>query len=82
MSVTLSHIMRVHTDEVLSVTASRAWSVAVSSSKDGSAAIWDLNRAVYVQSIWHGEGAESEVHLVAVNESTVRILVKSILART
>jgi WD40 repeat protein len=73
LNVTLSHIMRVHTAEVLSVTASRAWSVAVSASKDGSAAIWDLNKGVYVRSIWHGEGDESEVHLVAVNESTVRI---------
>jgi len=70
MSVTLSHIMRVHTDEVLAVTASRAWSVAVSASKDGSAAVWDLNRGVYVRSIWHGEEDGSEVHLVAVNEST------------
>jgi WD40 repeat protein len=74
MSVTLSHIMRVHTAEVLAVAASRAWSVAVSASKDGSAAVWDLNRGVYVRSIWHGEGAESEVHLVTVNESTVGIL--------
>ena len=73
MSVTLSHIMRVHTDEVLAVTASRAWSVAVSASKDGSAAVWDLNRGVYVRSIWHGEEDGSEVHLVAVNESTVSI---------
>jgi WD40 repeat protein len=73
MSVTLSHIMRVHTAEVLSVTASRAWSVVVSASKDGSAVVWDLNRGVYVRSIWHGEGVESEVHLVAVNESTVSV---------
>jgi WD40 repeat protein len=72
MNVTLSHIMRVHTAEVLSVTASRAWSVAVSASKDGSAAIWDSNKGVYVRSIWHGEG--DEVHLVAVNESTVSII--------
>jgi WD40 repeat protein len=76
MNVTLSHIMRVHTAEVLFVTASRAWSVAVSASKDGSAVIWDLNRGVYVRSIWHGEegGVDSEVHLVAVNESTVSAL--------
>jgi WD40 repeat protein len=73
LSVTPSHVMRVHTAEVLSVTASRAWSVVVSASKDGTAAIWDLNRGLYVRSIWHGEGVESEVHLVAVNESTVRI---------
>ncbi|KAF8885379.1 hypothetical protein CPB84DRAFT_1837906 [Gymnopilus junonius] len=71
MRVTLSHIMRVHTDEVVTVAASRAWSLVVSGSKDGSAALWDLNRGVYVRSIWHGEGDESSaVNLVAVNEST------------
>lgn len=73
--VTLSHIMRVHTREVVCVTASRPWSVIVSGSRDGSAALWDLNRGVYIRSIWHGEGDESTaVHLVAVNESTVIIL--------
>ncbi|KDR79337.1 hypothetical protein GALMADRAFT_223566 [Galerina marginata CBS 339.88] len=71
MRVTLSHIMRVHTDEVVCVAASRAWSLVVSGSKDGSAALWDLNRGVYVRSIWHGEGGESTaVNLVAINEST------------
>lgn len=73
MRVTLSHIMRIHTDEVVCVAASRAWSLVVSGSKDGSAALWDLNRGVYVRSIWHGEGGESSaVNLVAINESTVR----------
>jgi WD40 repeat protein len=67
----LSHIMRVHTSEVVCVTASRPWSLIVSGSKDGSAALWDLNRGVYVRSIWHGDGEDSAVHLVAVNESTV-----------
>ncbi|KAJ7856539.1 beach-domain-containing protein [Mycena leptocephala] len=67
----LSHIMRIHTDDVVSVTASRAWSVVLSGSKDGSAAIWDLNRGIYIRSIWHGDGGEvPTVHLVAVNEST------------
>ncbi|KAJ7639738.1 beach-domain-containing protein [Mycena polygramma] len=67
----LSHIMRIHTDDVVSVTASRAWSVVLSGSKDGSAALWDLNRGIYIRSIWHGEDKEvSAVHLVAVNEST------------
>lgn len=74
MNGTLSHIMRVHTAEVLSVTASRAWSIAVSGSKDGSAAVWDLNKGVYIRSIWHEEIDEGVgVHLVAVNESTVNI---------
>ena len=72
MQVSLSHIMRVHTDEVTCVAASRPWSLVVSGSKDGSAALWDLNRGVYVRSIWHGRGEESTaVDLVAINESTV-----------
>jgi WD40 repeat protein len=68
-SIKLSHIMRVHTKAVICVTASRAWSVVASGSKDGTAALWDLNKGVYVRSIWHGEG--EPVHLVVINESTV-----------
>ena len=65
--------MRIHMDEVVCVAASRAWPLVVSGSKDGSAAIWDLNCGMYVRSIWHGEGGESTtVNLVAINESTVR----------
>jgi WD40 repeat protein len=64
--------MRVHTDAVICVAASRAWSMAVSGSKDGSAAVWDLNRGLYVRSIWHEqEGGEIGVHIVAINDSTV-----------
>ena len=75
LSVSLTHIMGVHTDEVISVAACRAWSLIVSGSKDGSAALWDLNRAVYVQSIWHGEGGEMPaVSLIDINESTVCFL--------
>ncbi|KAK7049866.1 Beige protein-like 1 [Paramarasmius palmivorus] len=70
LSISLTHILRIHTDEVLCVAISRAWSIAVSGSKDGSAAIWDLNRAVYVRSIWHGEGEASGIRLVEINEST------------
>ncbi|KAK2463985.1 hypothetical protein APHAL10511_004036 [Amanita phalloides] len=69
--VHLTHIMRVHTHEVVCVTASRTWSLIVSGSRDGSAALWDLNKAVYIRSIWHGEGTEvNAVKLVAINEST------------
>lgn len=71
LSITLTHIMRAHTSEVICVTASRTWSLAVTGSKDGSAALWDLNRGAYVKSIWHGPGDNSEVHLVTVNESIV-----------
>lgn len=72
MRITLSHIMRIHTDEVNCVAASRTWSVAISGSKDGSAALWDLNRGVYIRSIWHGDQGEmTAVDLVAINESTV-----------
>lgn len=71
LHIALSHIMRVHTERVVSVTASRAWSLVLSGSADGSAALWDLNRGVYIRSIWHSDDAESPVHLVAINESTV-----------
>lgn len=75
LRLTLSHIMRVHTDEVVCVAASRAWSLVVSGSKDGSAALWDLNRGVHVRSIWHGDGEDLyAVNLVSINESTVRII--------
>jgi WD40 repeat protein len=72
MSLSLSHIMRIHTGPVICVTACRAWSTVVSGSSDGSAALWDLNRGVYVRSIRHTSGLNSTptVHLVAVNEST------------
>ena len=82
LRIALSHIMRVHTDVIVSVAASRAWSLVVSGSRDGSAALWDINRGVYVRSIWHGEGGESSaVSLVSINESTVSTLVISFKAR-
>ncbi|KAH9975416.1 beach-domain-containing protein [Lactifluus volemus] len=67
MSISLLNMMRVHRDSILCVAASRPWSIIVSGSKDGSAALWDLNRAVYMRSIWHGEVG---VHLATINEST------------
>lgn len=72
VSLQLTHLMRGHTARVNCIAASRAWSLIVSGSKDGSAAIWDLNRGVYTRSIWHGSGSSSEIHLVAIYESTVR----------
>ncbi|KAI0049337.1 beach-domain-containing protein [Auriscalpium vulgare] len=70
LSLSLSNLMRIHTDDVICIAASRSWSLIVSGSKDGSAALWDLNRAVYIRSIWHGEGEGAAVHLAAVHEST------------
>ena len=65
--------MRIHTDQMDCVAASRAWSLVVSGSKDGSAGIWDLNCGMYLRSTWHGEGGESTtVNLVAISENTVR----------
>lgn len=75
--VSLTHLMRIHTDEVVCVTASRAWSMVLSGSRDGSAALWDLNRGIYIRSIWHSEG--DTVHLVAINESTVCIMLFSLV---
>ncbi|KAJ7579061.1 beach-domain-containing protein [Mycena floridula] len=72
LNISLSHIMRVHTEQVICVTACRSWSLVVSGSDDGSAALWCLNRGMYIRSIWHEteSGETSPVHLVAVNEST------------
>ena len=72
LKVDLTHIMRGHSAPVSSITASRAWSLVVSGSQDGSASLWDLNRGIYVRSIWHGEGPAHAVHLTAIQESTVR----------
>lgn len=80
--MSLSHIMRIHTDEVVCVAASRTWSIVVSGSKDGSAAIWELNRGGYVRSIWHpqeGKAMATTINLVAINESTVRLGLDSLL---
>ena len=74
-------MMRVHRDIVLCVAASRPWSVIVSGSKDGSAALWDLNRAVYMRSIWHGEHGSVGIHLAAINESSVRLFLLVLLDR-
>ena len=58
-----------------SVAACRAWSVIVSGSEDGTAIIWDLNRAVYANTIHHRDLEDVEestgVHCVAINDSTV-----------
>ncbi|KAK0186450.1 beach-domain-containing protein [Armillaria mellea] len=72
LRLSLSHIMRIHTDIVTCVATSRSRSIIVSGSRDGSAALWDLNRGTYVRSIWHSTSEEelNPVHLVSINEST------------
>lgn len=69
--ISLTHIMRAHAAEVICVAASRAWSMVISGSMDGSAVFWDLNRGTYVRSIWHGPGEDTGVHLASINENTV-----------
>ncbi|EKM53226.1 uncharacterized protein PHACADRAFT_210920 [Phanerochaete carnosa HHB-10118-sp] len=69
LNVNLTHIMRGHSAPVSCIAASRAWSLVVSGSRDGSAGLWDLNRGIHVRSIWHGEGPAHAVHLAAIQES-------------
>ncbi|KAF8547687.1 beach-domain-containing protein [Imleria badia] len=72
-SLTLVHLLRKHSAPIISLHVSRAWSVVISGSLDGSAILWDLNRGLYVRSIWHAGDCSIEdaaVHLVAINEST------------
>lgn len=75
--LTLVHLLRKHGAPVTCLHVSRAWSVVISGSLDGSAILWDLNRGLYVRSIWHAGGdsltEDAAVHLVAINESTVRL---------
>ncbi|KAG9311479.1 hypothetical protein JVU11DRAFT_8594 [Chiua virens] len=81
-SLSLVHLLRKHSAPVTCIHASRAWSVVISGSLDGSAIVWDLNRGLYVRSIWHSEGdksiEDSAVHLVTINESTGYIATCSI----
>ncbi|KAJ3575407.1 hypothetical protein NP233_g1115 [Leucocoprinus birnbaumii] len=72
LSMSLTHIMRIHTDDITCIAASKTWSVILSGSRDGSAAIWELNRGGYVRSVWHprGESGNTTINLVAINEST------------
>ncbi|KAG1745693.1 hypothetical protein EDB19DRAFT_1927133 [Suillus lakei] len=70
-TLSMTHILRGHSQRVLCIATSRTWSVIVSGSEDGSAIVWDLNRGSYRHSIWHGnENLRAEVCLSAINEST------------
>ncbi|KAG0697567.1 hypothetical protein DFH29DRAFT_1003625 [Suillus ampliporus] len=70
-TLSMTHLLRGHSQRVACIATSRTWSVIVSGSEDGSAIIWDLNRGSYRHSIWHGdENLRAEVCLSAINEST------------
>ncbi|KAG1874893.1 beach-domain-containing protein [Suillus subluteus] len=70
-TLSMTHLLRGHTQRVVCIATSRTWSVIVSGSEDGSAIVWDLNRGSYRHSIWHGnEILSAEVYLSAINEST------------
>ncbi|GJJ12773.1 hypothetical protein Clacol_007018 [Clathrus columnatus] len=65
-TLSLSYILTGHRGRIISITASRAWSLIVSGGEDGLVMLWELNRAQYVRSITHN----SPVSFVAINEST------------
>ncbi len=70
-----TNLLRAHSGPVVCVAACRAWSIIVSGSEDGSVAIWDLNRAIYVRSIWHDRAnGNCAIRSVAINEATARHL--------
>ncbi|KAI7869795.1 WD40-repeat-containing domain protein, partial [Spinellus fusiger] len=68
---TLLECLRGHTSVIITLTASRAYSILVSGSEDKTAIIWDLNRMKYVRSLM---GHENSVQLVRVNNSTGDII--------
>lgn len=59
-------VLRGHSAQVSCVVASRTLSLVVSGAEDGLAIIWDLNRALLVQSLFHS----GPVSLAAISEST------------
>ena len=60
-----------HTDAVICLAASQAWSIAVSGSRDKSAIIWDLSRYVYIK---HLPDHVGPVASVAINDLTGNIV--------
>ena len=60
-----------HTDAVICLAASQAWSIAVSGSRDRSAIIWDLSRYVYIK---HLPDHVGPVATVAINDLTGNIV--------
>ncbi|KAG8823617.1 hypothetical protein FRC17_009281 [Serendipita sp. 399] len=65
-TLTWTHILRGHTDRIVSVAASRAWSLIASGSDDQTVILWDLNRAHYVRTLKH----ETKVSLVTIHEAS------------
>ncbi|KAL6046069.1 WD repeat and FYVE domain-containing protein 3 [Balamuthia mandrillaris] len=51
MRISLFSFLSGHYDHVLSVAVSKDWNIIVSGSADGTAIIWDLNRARYFKSL-------------------------------
>ncbi|XP_055949206.1 lysosomal-trafficking regulator-like isoform X3 [Argiope bruennichi] len=58
--------LNAHTDAVTSLYICKAFSIFVSTSKDGSVVIWDLNRLCYVRSL---TGHEGPVELITVSDT-------------
>lgn len=72
-TLTWTHLLRGHTDKVVTVAASRAWSMIVSGSEDCTVILWDLNRAHYVRTLKH----DTSVSLVTIQDATVHFLLGS-----
>lgn len=64
--LTMEQPLRGHTAQVVCIAASQSWRIAVSGSDDGTAIIWDTNRATYVRSLRVAEGGP--VTNIAVDE--------------
>ncbi|KAI8149645.1 WD40-repeat-containing domain protein [Fennellomyces sp. T-0311] len=71
MDFTLLDCLRGHSAGVVSLAASRSYSILVSGSEDKTAIVWDLNRMEYVRTL---EGHDSPVDVVQVNDATVNII--------
>lgn len=84
-SFSQTYVLKAHSASVTCVSVCRVWSIAVSGSEDGTAVIWDLNRAMYVRTIYHQNPSDSNeepnhVRQVAINESTVSGLLHILLS--
>ncbi|KAI7848521.1 WD40-repeat-containing domain protein [Circinella umbellata] len=71
MDFTLLECLRGHSAAIVSIAASRSYSVLVTGSEDKTAIIWDLNRMEYVRSL---QGHDGSVDIVQVNDATGDII--------